>query len=66
MEHSRRVVLHLGLLKIEIFCLIVSNPDLKTTVVVNIRATRGSARWPEKNRKLRLNTNKVMNTTHDQ
>lgn len=54
MEHPRRVVLHLGLLEIEIFRLIVSDPDLKTAVVVNVRATRGSARWPEKNRTLRL------------
>lgn len=54
MEHPRRVVLHLGLLEIEIFRLIVSDPDLKTTVVVDVRATRGSARWPEKNRILRL------------
>jgi len=49
MEHSRRVILHLGLLEIEIFRLIVSDPDLKTAVVVNVCATRSSTRWPEKN-----------------
>lgn len=48
MEHPRRVVFHLGLLEIEIFRLIVSDPDLKTTIVIDVRATRGSARWPAK------------------
>jgi len=47
-EHPRRVVFHLGLLEIEIFRLIISDPDLKTTIVVDVRASRGSARWPEK------------------
>lgn len=48
MEHPRRVVFHLGLLEIEIFRLIISDPDLKTTIVVDVRTSRGSARWPEK------------------
>lgn len=38
-EHPRRVILHLGLLEIEIFRLIVRDPDLKTAVVIDIGAT---------------------------
>lgn len=63
MEHPRRVVFHLGLLEVEIFRLIVSDPDLKTAVVVNIRATRGSARWPERNRTLQLHERSYRHST---
>lgn len=64
MKHPRRIIFHFGLLEIEIFRLIISDPDLKTAVVVNVRASRGSARWPEKkNRTLQL-YERVTNMMH--
>jgi len=47
-EHPRRVILHLGFLKVKILRLIIRDPDLKAAIVVDVRASRASARRPAK------------------